>query len=121
MASVRSNDPVINSNNRFEPVIDVPNIVIITTTPGRNHWSVPSPRPCPVVPASRGPKRPRKTSGWIRENTRENGSRTIVSVSRHHTWAVSVTKLRRAGVVIVGRVISSVLMRLPLLLAGSGR
>jgi hypothetical protein len=51
------------SNCRFEPVMDVPNIVIMTSTPGTNHCSEDSPsRPSPVTPESSGPKSARNTS-----------------------------------------------------------
>ncbi len=100
VARIRSNAPVMISNCRFEPVMLVPNIVIMTTTPGRNHCSVlppPSwspPSPSPATPDSSGPNRPRKTSGCSSEKTSENGSRTMVSVSRVQTAAMSAARLR---------------------------
>jgi hypothetical protein len=102
------------SNCRLDPVIDVPNIVIMTMTPGRNHCSDEPPNrlPSPARPDSSGPNSPRNTSGWSNEKISENGSRTIVSVSRHQTWATSVSTPARAG--------TTTVMPLPPR-AGSGR
>ena len=92
VARIRSNAPVISSYCRLDPTIDVPNIVIITTTPGRNHCSEEVPRsPSPAIPDSSGPKRARKISGWSSEKIRENGSRQIVRLSRTHTARVSAS------------------------------
>ena len=43
-----------------------------------------------MTPESSGPKSARNTSGWPREKISENGSRSTVSVSRHHTLRTSV-------------------------------
>jgi hypothetical protein len=103
------------SNCRLDPVIDVPNIVIMTTTPGRNHCRVlPPARPAPATPDSSGANRARKTSGCSSEKTNENGSRTIVIVSRVHTAAMSDSRLPgRAvgGAAVVTAVIGHRLLR----------
>ena len=75
---------MVISNSRFEPVVLVPNRQIITITPGRNHCSGDAPLSAAgsTEPASSGPNRPRKTSGWTREKITENGSRSTSDISR---------------------------------------
>ena len=92
---VRSCEPVCISSSRFEPVIEAPNRQDITTMPGTNHCSE-LPAPSPVTLVSSGANRARKNSGWIIENTTENGSRSIGLISRDSTMPVSCTRLRRA-------------------------
>ena len=81
----------------MDPVIEVPNSALITMMPGTNHCHTDPPPGTSTLLASKGPNRARKTSGWIRENTKLNGSRSIGFSSRHITMLVSLARLRGAA------------------------
>src|SRR5690625_11523 len=99
VTSIRSWEPDCSSKSRFDPAIAVPNRVLMTMMPGTNHWKD-SASGRPVIPLSSGPKKARKTSGWSREKSMLNGSRSTGSSSRTRTLRVSCST-RVVGAVMV--------------------
>ena len=126
MTSIRSCAPVWNSNNRFAPVADVPNSVVITRIAGTNHCQTPPPSEPPIDPDSSGPNSARNTSGWIIPNSKVNGSRRTGFSSRVITIRMSRSRFRDGCSAVTIGVVETVrvVIRLPFrssLPAGCGR
>jgi hypothetical protein len=67
---------------------------------GTNHCQTPPSREPPSDPASSGPNRARKISGWIIPNSNVNGSRSTGLSSRRITIEMSRKRFRSAGTVV---------------------